>query len=109
MEDLQEQKLDQEAAARANRNSLQHALRAPTSAQQSSQTYSTQEQTFREEDEEAIERQRKIKELLDEDDAKWKEERRRKIMGRYADAKDSDEIQRLLDEEMKKIDEGMSC
>ena len=74
--------------------------------QQSSQTFSTQEQTFKDEDNEAYERQRTIKKLLDEDDLVWKEERRRKIMGKYADAKSEEEIQNIKDDEDRKIEKG---
>jgi len=104
MEDDVERKLDQAEPL----ESLQHTMRAPSKNQQSSQTFSTQEQTFKDEDDEAYERQRTIKRLLDEDDVKWKEERRRKIMGKYADAKSEEEVQSIKDEEDKKIEEGKS-
>jgi hypothetical protein len=83
-------------------------MRAPSKNAQSSQTFSTQEQTFKDEDDEAYERQRTIKRLLDEDDVKWKEERRRKIMGKYADAKSDEEVQSIKDEEDRQIEEGKS-
>ncbi len=102
MEDLAEKQLD-EAEKVA---SLQHTMRAPEKAQQSSQTYSTQEETFKDEDKEAVARQETIKKILDEEDAKWKEERRRKIMGKYADAKSEEEIQKIIAEEDRKIAES---
>jgi len=102
MEDDVERKLDQEEPL----ESLQHKMRAPSKNQQSSQTFSTQEQTFKDEDKEAYERQRTIKKLLDEDDKVWKEERRRKIMGKYADAKSDEEVQTIKDDEDKKIEKG---
>jgi hypothetical protein len=99
MEDIAERKLDEAGKI----ESLQHTMRAPSKAQQSSQTYSTQEETFKDEDKEAVERQKTIKKILDEEDAKWKEERRRKIMGKYADAKSEEEIQKIQKKEDKKI------
>ena len=102
MEDDVERTLDQEEPL----ESLQHKMRAPSKNQQSSQTFSTQEQTFKDEDNEAYERQRTIKKLLDEDDLVWKEERRRKIMGKYADAKSEEEIQNIKDDEDRKIEKG---
>lgn len=101
MEDIAEKKLD----AAEKMESLQHTMRAPSKAQQSSQTYSTQEETFKDEDKEAVERQQTIKKILDEEDAKWKEERRRKILGKYADAKSEEDVQKIQEEEDKKIAE----
>ena len=102
MEDDVERKLDKAEPL----ESLQHTFRAPSKLQQSSKSYSVQESTFKDEDMEAVKRQQTIKKLLDEDDAKWKEQRRRKIMGKYADAKTEEEIQRIRDEEDRKLDEG---
>ena len=102
LEDEVEKRLDSQSADQT----LQHSLRAPTKLQQSSQSYSIQEETFKDEDQEAIERQNTIRRLLDEDDAKWKEERKRKILGKYADAKSQEDIKKLNDEEQRKIDQG---
>lgn len=101
MEDDIERKLDAEEKLQ----SLQHTFRAPSKNQQSSQTFENQEKTFEAEDNEARERQRTIKKILDEDDAKWKEERKKKILGKYADAKDESEIKRIREEEDRKIEE----
>ncbi len=101
MEDDIERKLD----AAEKLESLQHTFRAPSKNQQSSQTFETQEKTFEAEDNEARERQRTIKKILDEDDAKWKEERKKKILGKYADAKDDSEVKRIREEEDRKIEE----
>lgn len=102
LEDEVEKRLDSQNTDQT----LQHSLRAPTKLQQSSQSYSIQEETFKDEDQEAIERQNTIRRLLDEDDAKWKEERKRKILGKYADAKSQEDIKKLNDEEQRKIDQG---
>mmetsp|Transcript_24990 Transcript_24990/g.36953 ORF Transcript_24990/g.36953 Transcript_24990/m.36953 type:complete len:1110 (+) Transcript_24990:134-3463(+) len=101
LEDEVEKRLDSQSADQT----LQHSLRAPTKLQQSSQSYSIQEETFKDEDQEAIDRQNTIRRLLDEDDAKWKEERKRKILGKYADAKSQEDIKKLNDEEQRKIDQ----
>jgi hypothetical protein len=102
MEDDVERKLDNEEPL----ESIDNSWRAPSRSQQSSNTFSAQLETFKEEDRETFERQKTIKKILDEDDAKWRAERRKRIMGKYADAKTVEEIQKIQDEEDRQIEKG---
>mmetsp|Transcript_4906 Transcript_4906/g.5661 ORF Transcript_4906/g.5661 Transcript_4906/m.5661 type:complete len:178 (+) Transcript_4906:3-536(+) len=103
MEDEVEQRLDSQGTVE---EPLQHTTRAPVKLNQSSQSHSVQEETFKDEDEEAVERQKTVRRLLEEDERQWKEERRRKVLGKYADAKSKEDIQKLNEEEQRKIDKG---
>mmetsp|Transcript_17358 Transcript_17358/g.32903 ORF Transcript_17358/g.32903 Transcript_17358/m.32903 type:complete len:1102 (-) Transcript_17358:23-3328(-) len=100
MEDDVERKLDNEEPL----ESIENSWRAPSRSQQSSNTFSAQLETFKDEDRETFERQKTIKKILDEDDAKWKAERRKKIMGKYADATTVEEVQKIQDEEERQIE-----
>jgi hypothetical protein len=54
---------------------------------------------FAEEDKANADRQNKIRMLMEEDDRAWKEERRRRLLGKYADVGSWEEVERLLDED----------
>lgn len=63
---------------------------------------------FSEEDESNAARQAKIQQLMAEDDAKWQEERRKRLLGKYATVESWEEVEKLQKEdrekEMKEID-----
>lgn len=102
LEDLEEKRLDsQEAAA-----TLSHQMRAPVKLAQSSNTFNAQEATFGEEDAEALERQRTIRQFLAEDDEQWKQERRKKLLGKYADVTSKEEMEKLNEEMKMEIEQG---
>ena len=64
---------------------LQHTMRAPTTSSSSSNTFSMQESSFENEDEEARQRQSFINSYLEKDDENWKRVRLEKILGKYKD------------------------
>lgn len=103
LEDLEEKRLDLQEDA----ESLSHRLRAPVKLAQSSNTFNAQESTFGEEDAEALERQRTIKQFLAEDDEQWKQERRKKILGKYADVSSKEEMNQLNEEIRIQIEQGV--
>ena len=57
---------------------------------------------FAEEDLQNLKRQQKIQALMDEDDKIWKEERRKKMMGKYADVDSWEEVEKMLLKDRKK-------
>jgi len=56
---------------------------------------------FEEEDAKNAARQAKIHEMMEEDDKRWKEERRKRLMGKYA-GKTLEEVEEMIDEDRKK-------
>jgi len=108
LEDEQERRLDSTEDERTAAYNLQFQFRAPTKSFSSSNTFTRQEQLFQSEDHEAAERQRQIQEILAQDDAKWKEERRKKKMGVYADAQNGEELLRVEEVERLRIERGTS-
>ena len=57
---------------------------------------------FSEEDENNAARQAKIQQLMAEDDAKWQEERRKRLLGKYADVESWEEVEKLQKEDREK-------
>eukprot|EP00985_Skeletonema_marinoi_P013911 scaffold7006_cov174-Skeletonema_marinoi.AAC.1 len=57
---------------------------------------------FSEEDESNVARQAKIQELMAEDDAKWQEERRKRLLGKYAAVESWEEVEKLQKEDREK-------
>ena len=62
---------------------------------------------FEEEDAQNAERQQKIQQILEEDDAKWREERRKKMLGKFANVRDEEEWKKLEEEEKRQVKAGM--
>ena len=60
---------------------------------------------FEEEDATNAARQAKIRQMMEEDDRRWKEERRKRLMGKYAD-KTLEEVEQMIDEDRKKSEQG---
>ena len=61
---------------------------------------------FAEEDEQNLKRQQKIQQLMDEDDKIWKEQRRKKMMGKYADVDSWEEVEEMLEKDRKREVQG---
>ena len=61
---------------------------------------------FAEEDLQNLKRQQKIQQLMDEDDKIWKEERRKKMMGKYADVDSWEEVEKMLLKDRKREVQG---
>jgi len=61
---------------------------------------------FAEEDLQNLQRQQKIQALMDEDDKIWKEERRKKMMGKYADVDSWEEVEKMLLKDRKREVQG---
>ena len=61
---------------------------------------------FAEEDQQNLKRQQKIQKLMDEDDKIWKEERRKKMMGKYAEVDSWEEVEKMLMKDRKKEVQG---
>ena len=57
---------------------------------------------FSEEDESNAARQAKIQKLMAEDDAKWQEERRKRLLGKYAEVESWEEVEQLQREDREK-------
>ena len=57
---------------------------------------------FSEEDESNAARQAKIQQLMAEDDAKWQEERRKRLLGKYAAVESWEEVEKLQKEDRDK-------
>jgi len=86
---------------------LQHSYRAPSKSFSSSNTFERQEQlSLSSEDVDTVKRQEKIRAILALEDAKYKEERKRKKMGVYADATNIEEFKRKEEEERIRIQKG---
>jgi len=101
MEDMEEERLRRIEDHRKNLNkSSSHSIKSSASSSGTDALYNGM---FEEEDAENAKRQQKIQEILEEDDAKWKEERRIKMLGKFANVKDEDEWKQLEDEERQQI------
>ena len=61
---------------------------------------------FAEEDAMNASRQAKIRALMDEDDKVWREERRKRLLGKYDNVESWEEVETLLDEDRKKEAKG---
>ena len=61
---------------------------------------------FAEEDLQNLQRQQKIQALMDEDDKIWKEERRKKMMGKYANVDSWEEVEKMLLKDRKREVQG---
>mmetsp|Transcript_32183 Transcript_32183/g.68104 ORF Transcript_32183/g.68104 Transcript_32183/m.68104 type:complete len:1250 (-) Transcript_32183:85-3834(-) len=57
---------------------------------------------FAEEDANNAARQARIKQLMEEDDKAWKEERKKKLLGKYADVESWEDVEKMLGEDRKK-------
>jgi hypothetical protein len=87
---------------------LQHSIRAPSKSFSSSNTFERQEQlSTSSEDVDTLDRQEKIRAILAREDAKYKEERKRKKMGVYAGATTMEDFKRKEEEERLRIQQGM--
>jgi hypothetical protein len=104
MEDRVENQLDKDQPLETN--ALQHSYIAPTKTDSSSGTYNLQEKGMHGEDAEMRQRQDKINEILEEEDKVWREERRRKQMGKFADVETQEDWERLRNEEKQTLDKG---
>ena len=62
---------------------------------------------FAEEDSASSQRQKRIQELMKEDDKVWKEQRRKKLLGKYAEVDSWEEVEKMLGEDRKKEVKGM--
>lgn len=61
---------------------------------------------FAEEDTANSQRQAKIQQLMKEDDKVWKEQRRKKLLGKYAEVDSWEEVEKMLGEDRKKEVKG---
>lgn len=61
---------------------------------------------FAEEDANNAARQAKIKELMEEDDKAWKEERKKRMLGKYAGVESWEEVETMLGEDRKEEAKG---
>ena len=61
---------------------------------------------FAEEDLQNLKRQQKIQQLMDEDDKIWKEQRRKKMMGKYANVESWEEVEKMLEKDRKREVKG---
>lgn len=61
---------------------------------------------FREEDMANRKRQEQIQKLMEEDDRKWREERKKRMMGKYGEVKSVEELVGLMDEERRERQRG---
>ncbi|KAL7519640.1 hypothetical protein ACHAWX_004399 [Stephanocyclus meneghinianus] len=91
LEDLEEARLDRQAAQ------LEHARSLKRDAMQNSRL----NEMFREEDLDRARRQEEINKMLREDDEVWREERRRRMLGRFA-GMGLDEVEKLMKEERER-------
>lgn len=91
LEDLEEARLDRQAAQ------LEHARSLKRDAMQNSRL----NEMFREEDLDRARRQEEINKMLREDDEVWREERRRRMLGRFA-GMGLDEVEKLMMEERER-------
>mmetsp|Transcript_8670 Transcript_8670/g.19467 ORF Transcript_8670/g.19467 Transcript_8670/m.19467 type:complete len:1240 (+) Transcript_8670:342-4061(+) len=57
---------------------------------------------FAEEDADNAARQARIKELMEDDDRVWKEERKKRLLGKYAGVESWEEVEKMLGEDRKK-------
>eukprot|EP00578_Thalassiosira_sp_NH16_P025194 CAMPEP_0181088902 /NCGR_PEP_ID=MMETSP1071-20121207/7024_1 /TAXON_ID=35127 /ORGANISM="Thalassiosira sp., Strain NH16" /LENGTH=1213 /DNA_ID=CAMNT_0023170829 /DNA_START=225 /DNA_END=3863 /DNA_ORIENTATION=- len=57
---------------------------------------------FAQEDADNAERQAKIKQIMEEDDKQWMEERKKRLMGKYAGVESWEEVEKMLGEDKKK-------
>jgi len=57
---------------------------------------------FAEEDADNAARQERIKQLMEEDDRAWREERKKKLLGKYAGVESWEEVERMIGEDRKK-------
>lgn len=57
---------------------------------------------FADEDADNAERQAKIKALMEEDDRAWKEERKKRLLGKYAGVESWEEVEKMLGDDRKK-------
>ena len=104
MEDRVENQLDKDEPLETN--VLQHRYIAPTKTDSSSGTLELQERGMHGEDVETQKRQEKINEILDEEERQWREVRRRKQMGKFADVETQADWERLKEEEKKALQKG---
>ena len=89
-EDLEEARLDAEERLARKRDALQN---------------SRLNEMFAEEDSERERRQEEINKMLEEDDEVWREERKKRMLGKFA-GMESGEVKRALIEEMEKEQKG---
>ena len=89
-EDLEEARLDAEERLARKRDALQN---------------SRLNEMFAEEDSERERRQEEINKMLEEDDEVWREERKQRMLGKFA-GMERGEVERALREEMEKEQKG---
>lgn len=110
LEDEEERRLDlqaQLALSKERKSLLQHSFRAPSKSFSSSNTFELQEELSSSEDVDRLERQEKIRVIIEREDAKYKEERKKKKMGVYADITSMEEFKRKEEEERLRIQQGI--
>lgn len=61
---------------------------------------------FAEEDADNAERQAQIKKIMEEDDRQWKEERKKRLLGKYANVESWEEVEEMVGEDRKKEVKG---
>jgi len=113
MEDQAEQRLDRQEQMSLKRNpaikdnnsnlNMQLKERAPTTMDSSSNHMTNQEDVFRNEDRAKGQREDKIREILEKDDAEYRERMKKERFGKFANAKNADDWKRLEKEEIDKI------
>ena len=91
LEDLEEARLDRQAAQR------EHAQSLKRDALQNSRL----NEMFREEDLDRARRQEEINKMLSDDDEVWREERKKRMLGRFA-GMGLDEVEKLVKEERQR-------
>jgi len=97
MEDVEEERLQRIDSHRKKLN--KSASNSIKSSASSSGTDALNNGMFEEEDAENARRQQTIQQILEEDDAVWKEERRMKMLGKFANVTNEEEWKQLEDEE----------
>mmetsp|Transcript_8516 Transcript_8516/g.12477 ORF Transcript_8516/g.12477 Transcript_8516/m.12477 type:complete len:1228 (-) Transcript_8516:444-4127(-) len=105
LEDMEERRLDQleESIKNSSNNGMKQSsekIDERVLAQRRDQMEKSRyDAMFVEEDAERLERQKRIDQILEEDDKKWREERRQKKLGKYANVKSKDDLKKLEEEE----------
>jgi len=113
MEDQAEVRLDRQEQMSSERNSamndnnsnlnMQLNERAPTTMDSSSNHMNNQEDVFRNEDRAKGQREDKIREILEKDDAEYRERMKKERFGKFANAKNADDWKMLEKEESDRV------
>lgn len=106
MEDQQEKMSLKRNSAMKDKNSnlnMQLNERAPTHMDSSSNHMTNQEDVFQNEDRAKGRREERIREILEKDDAEYRERMKKERFGKFANAKNADDWSRLEKEESDRI------